>query len=189
MRNSHTSTVMHIAVALTSLATSAVYAQRLEVIVDNGQGVPMGQYNDVLITGVNRDEAKFTQFPVRSELKPGVLTKPVQVLDARSAQWLARPLALVGSDTRSLAWLKTNAEALARVGADVFVVDVPDAQTFKAVVKAGGGLRNLTPTPSPRLAAQLKSAKAGVLPLFIDTSGRASQVVSIEQLAQAKDVR
>lgn len=149
----------------------------------------MGQYNDVLITGVNRDEAKFTQFPVRSELKPGVLAKPVQVLDPRSTKWLARPLALIGSDARSLGWLKINADALAKVGADVFVVDVPDAQTFKTVVKAGGGLRNLTPTPSPRLAAQLKSANAGVLPLFIDTNGRASQVVPIDQLAQAKDVR
>lgn len=176
----------NIAGVLVGLALAPAYSQPLNVISDNGQGVPIGMYNDVLITGVNRDEAKFTKFPIHSELKPGVLNKPVQVMERRSAQWLSRPLALIGSDARSQGWLKRNVEALARVGADVFVVDVPDAKTFSVVVQAGRGLRNMTPTHSPRLEAQLIAAKAGVLPLFIDTTGIASQAISVGEQTKTR---
>jgi hypothetical protein len=179
MRNFRIFKAVPIAVIFTGLVIPPANAQQLKVISDNGHGIPLGQYNNVLITGVNRDEAKFTKFPIQSELKPGVLGKPVQVMAHRSAKWLANPLALIGSDARSQGWLKANAEALARVGADVFVVDVPDAKTFKAVVQTGQGLRNMTPTHSPRLEAQLIAARAGVIPLFIDTNGLASQSVLI----------
>lgn len=189
MRNFLISKAMPIAVILTSLMVSPAKAQQLNVISDNGHGIPLGQYNNVLITGVNRDEAKFTKFPIQSALKPGVLAKPVRVMEQRSAKWLPNPLALMGSDARSQGWLKANAEALARVGADVFVVDVPDAKTFKAVVQIGRGLRNMTPTHSPRLEAQLIAAKAGVLPLFIDTNGLASQLVPAGDQSQEKVTR
>lgn len=189
MRNFPIYKAMPIAVIFTSLVITPAKAQQLNVISDNGQGIPLGQYNNVLITGVNRDEAKFTTFPIQSELKPGVLVKPVKVMEQRSAKWLPNPLALIGSDARSQGWLKANAEALARVGADVFVVDVPDAKTFKAVVQSGRGLRNMTPTHSPRLESQLIAAKAGVLPLFIDTNGLASQLVPAGDQTQDKGER
>lgn len=163
-------------------------AERLSVISDNGQGVPMGQYNNVLLSGLNKDEATLVQFPVQSTLKSGVLDKPVQAIDVRSVQWLTHPLALIGSDTRSKSWLKANVETLRLLGTEVLVVDVPDGNTFKTMVSLGQGL-NMTPSHSERLAAQLKTAKAAVLPLYIDTKGRASQSIDIGDSAKRSEKR
>ena len=147
-----------LAALLLAALVSRAAAAPLTVLYDSGRTVPAGallaDYAPALLSEsapANGSHAgpQFVPWPVRTPaMTPGRAS-------ARAALKLpgplVTPLALMGSDAYSLAWLTRRQAWLARIGAAIQVVESPDAAHY-AQVQALAGELPLLPASAEGLA-------------------------------------
>ena len=147
---------------LAGVVPLAAAAAPLTVLYDSGRTVPAGavlaNYAPALLSesapaGSTPNAARagpdFVPWPVRTPaMTPGrESARPALKLPGP----LLTPLALMGSDAYSLAWLTRRQAWLAKIGAAIQVVEVPDASHF-AQVQALAGELPLLPASAEGLA-------------------------------------
>lgn len=91
-------------------------------------------------------------------------------------QWLTQPMALVGDDPASRAWLTQQGDGLRALGASILVVRVPSAGRMRKLRAVRPDLP-MAPAAVPQLADALRKAGAAVYPLVILTDGSLTQDV------------
>ena len=114
---------------------------------DSGSTVPVGAFladfaPALLAESASAAEATnrpdFVPWPVRTPaMSPGKASARAPL---RLAGALTMPLALIGSDAYSLAWLERRHDWLVQQGAAIQVVEVPDEAAFKQVQALAGEL-------------------------------------------------
>jgi integrating conjugative element protein (TIGR03765 family) len=90
--------------------------------------------------------------------------------------WLTQPMALIGDDAASRAWLTQQGDALLAMGASVLVVRVPNVGRMRALREVRPDLP-MAPAAVPELAGALRQAGAAVYPLVILPDGSLTQDV------------
>ena len=90
--------------------------------------------------------------------------------------WLTQPMALIGDDAVSRAWLTQQGDALLALGASVLVVRVPNVERMRALRAVRPDLP-MAPAAVPELAGALRQAGAAVYPLVILPDGSLTQDV------------
>ena len=117
-----------------------------------------------------------TAYPVVAQkLRPGVLTQAKR-LPARQLRWLEQPIALIGDDPQSRAWLTQHGDQLLRLKAQVLVVHVASSQRMRTLRQ----LRSDVPMAAGEAAAlepALIAAGARVYPLLIQSDGTVRQAL------------
>lgn len=133
--------------------------------------VPIDPYFSYVVAGDEQEGVlQGLRFPMMSRLRPAELEQAqVPVFEAR---WLTQPLAVVGADPVSLAWLERHLEQLHRQGAALVVVAAPNAEAFKRLQTLADGLP-VAPSLGPWLTEQLWAAGVQVVPVFIGLDGQA----------------
>ena len=145
----------------------------LAVVRDTGSTVPAGQYLSFALEAIDSPEVSpLVHFPVVStRLAAGEFA--ASSLRLPNNQLLPQPLFVIGDDERSKAWLKQWSRALIQLGALGFVVNVADADGFKALMRLADGVR-LSPSDGTWLQDQLGAVGATSYPLIVLTNGQIS---------------
>jgi integrating conjugative element protein (TIGR03765 family) len=122
-------------------------APPLTVLHDSGSTVPVGAFladfapallSESAPAGEATDRPDFVPWPVRTPaMSPGQASARAPL---RLAGALSMPLALIGSDAYSLAWLKRRQSWLVQQGAAIQLVEVPDEAGFRQVQALAGDL-------------------------------------------------
>lgn len=160
--------------------------QPLEQIFDSGQSVPIAPYMSGLVNTEPDGQGNVKpgqRFPILTRLRQAALAQEVQVLDPR---WLTQPIALIGIDRHSLAWLLMHQDQLAAMHAKVLVIQALEPRHIRMAQAVVPHLEFL-PQEGPWLEERLREAGAGVFPLLIGTDGVARQILPLPPAAQQLD--
>ncbi len=109
-------------------------------------------------------------FPIRSGLKPTKLPSREVVLPQMARARFAQPIAVIGNDELSLAWLRLNVEELKRIKVMVLVTEVDSMDQFRAIRSLAPDLQMMP----LRADHMLKSVGVSVYPIVL-TAGNAYQ--------------
>ncbi len=148
---------------------------------DAGPTVPIAVYlaermPDTANTELAADLA--ISFPVKSKgMRPGTLKSPTSLAPAH-ARLMTQPLAIVGDDTASQAWLTRYSTELARIGAAVLVIDVASAQRMVALRQAYPDLPMAAASLQGWIPA-LRASNALVYPLLVGADGSVRQGLEV----------
>lgn len=171
-----------LAALLLAALVSRAAAAPLTVLYDSGRTVPAGALLADYAPALLSESAPAGQANAGSHAGPQFVPWPVRTPamtpgreSARAALKLpgplVAPLALMGSDAYSLAWLTRRQAWLARIGAAIQVVESPDAAHY-AQVQALAGALPLLPASAEGLA---RSHKLTRYPIVILKNGGLAQ--------------
>ncbi|MCR6480980.1 integrating conjugative element protein [Variovorax sp. ZS18.2.2] len=167
-----------VAVCTGMLGSRAAGAQPLEEIHDSGQSVPIAPYVSYLVAGPGQPGVmEGLAFPLRSRLSAGVFDLPGVEATVFPARWLVQPMFVLGTDRRSIQWLRFNREALRAQGAWGVVLDAPNARFFKLLQLEAEGIA-LAPNQSAWFEERLLQAGVNVYPVLIQTDGTVRQILN-----------
>ena len=106
-----------------------------------------GEPNEVMPKRLTPEEWYGRILPIRSELlEPGDVAT-----EKRDLKNLLRPVFIIGSDNRSISWLKEHKEALLEINAIGLLVDVETIEQLMVVGEVGSGLQ-ISPTVGDQFA-------------------------------------
>lgn len=152
-----------------SLPAHSAPSHALPVVHDTGAGVPVGP---LLPQDDDAGAAAEVAYPIRTPgLSPGRLMGQPRW---PHAQWLTRPLFLVGADEASRRWLRRHCAALQMMDASGLLVHARSANDLAAVQREVPGV-SIAAGASPWLAERLRELNAAVLPLLIQADGVLTQ--------------
>lgn len=115
-----------------------------------------------------------TSYPVLPrQMRAGVLRQPTR-LAAGQLRWMEHPIALIGDEARSRAWLNRHGDLLLRLGAQVVVVEVTSAARMRTLRQLRADLP-MAAGETLSLEQALKAAGAPVYPLLIQADGSVRQ--------------
>jgi integrating conjugative element protein (TIGR03765 family) len=160
----------------------------LEQIYDSGRSVPIAPYMSGLVNTEPDGQGNVKpgqRFPILTRLRQAALAQEVQVLDPR---WLTQPIALIGIDRHSLAWLLMHQDQLAAMHAKVLVIQALEPRHIR-MAQAVVPRLDFLPQEGPWLEARLREAGAGVFPLLIGTDGVARQILPLPPVAQQVETK
>ncbi|MCX9158093.1 integrating conjugative element protein [Niveibacterium sp. 24ML] len=148
-----------VASVLCGPVSAATPANGLIVLQDSGQTVPVAGYLAPMAGALVEEAAQggpdapaeLTVFPVRTaSMRAGQAEARAPL---KMPGRLAQPLALMGSDPYSIAWLKRRVTWLNAQSAAIQLVEVPDLATYTQIRRIAGALPVL-PASADALAGQ-----------------------------------
>lgn len=134
-----------------ALFVGAHQVHALEVIHDGG-GIPAQPVIDGVLGAARTDTlppppdpgafAPQPQYPIHSaKLQPGIWVGPPSAQVTARLAFFRTPIAVLGTDERSRAWLSAHRERLVQVGAVLLVVESPSAAATAELQALAPGLR------------------------------------------------
>ena len=135
-----------------TMAASLPTITHLDVIYDTGKGLPVAPFVGAALKRLQQEDnhkpapgirnapttESLLHIPLHSRLTPGV--QPHRALPDRVGEAMTQAAFIVGSDARSLDWLRQHHDYLMNRNAVGYVVEVPSLEALDQVFDAAGDL-------------------------------------------------